>query len=71
MKIQKRIANSTDVLPVQESLNGCKYQEAIDLIETEAASLAECAKTGDEIARDSIVNLSVVLLDLKGDGSCE
>lgn len=43
----------------------CKYQCAIDLISNAIESLAEVAKD-DPIAKDSIANLGVVLLDLKG-----
>lgn len=43
----------------------CKYQCAIDSIGCAIESLAEIAKD-DPIAKDSIANLGVVLLDLKG-----
>lgn len=43
----------------------CKYQAALDLISAAIESLAEVAKD-DEIAKDSIANLGVVMLDLKG-----
>ena len=46
----------------------CKYQCAIDLISAAIESLAEVARD-DEIAKDSIANLGVVMLDLKG--GCE
>ena len=46
----------------------CKYACAIDLISAAIESLAEIAK-GDQIAKDSIANLGVVMLDLKG--GCE
>ena len=45
---------------------GCKYANAIELISAAIESLAEIAR-GDEIAKDSIANLGVVLLDLKGE----
>lgn len=45
--------------------NDCKYQAAIDLISAAIESLAEIAKD-DEVAKDSIANLGVVLFDLKG-----
>ena len=44
----------------------CKYDKAINLIQCAIESLAEIAK-GDEVAKDSIANLGVVLLDLKGE----
>ena len=44
---------------------GCKYQCAIDSISCAIESLAEIAKD-DPIAKDSIANLGVVMLDLKG-----
>ena len=43
----------------------CKYQNAIELIGAAIESLAEVAKD-DPIAKDSIANLGVVMLDLKG-----
>lgn len=43
----------------------CKYQCAIDLISSAIESLAEIARD-DQIAKDSIANLGVVMLDLKG-----
>lgn len=43
----------------------CKYQSAIDLISGAIESLAQIAND-DQIAKDSIANLGVVLFDLKG-----
>lgn len=43
----------------------CKYSCAIELISEAIESLAEVAKD-DPIAKDSIANLGVVMLDLKG-----
>lgn len=43
----------------------CKYDAAIGLISAAIESLAEIAKD-DQIAKDSIANLGVVMLDLKG-----
>ena len=43
----------------------CSYQNAINLIAAAIESLAEVAKD-DQIAKDSIANLGVVMLDLKG-----
>lgn len=43
----------------------CKYCEAINLISAAIESLAVVAKD-DAIAKDSIANLGVVMLDLKG-----
>lgn len=43
----------------------CKYDNAINLISAAIESLAVVAKD-DEVARDSIANLGVVLFDLKG-----
>ena len=43
-----------------------KYGKAQDHIMKAVEELTEIAKTGDEIAKDSIANLSVVLLDLQG-----
>lgn len=44
----------------------CKYEDAINLIGAAIESLAQIAKD-DEIAKDSIANLGVVMLDLKGE----
>lgn len=41
-----------------------KYSEAVDYIRSAMASLNELAKT-DEIAKDAIVNLGVVMFDLR------
>lgn len=46
----------------------CKYEAALNLISAAIESLAEIAKD-DQIAKDSIANLGVVMLDLKG-GCC-
>lgn len=46
-------------------VSDCKYQAAIDLISAAIESLAEIAKD-DALAKDSIANLGVVMLDLKG-----
>ena len=43
----------------------CKYANAIELISAAIESLAEIARD-DQIAKDSIANLGVVMLDLKG-----
>lgn len=43
----------------------CKYAAALDLISAAIESLAEVARD-DQIAKDSIANLGVVMLDLKG-----
>lgn len=43
----------------------CKYAAALDLIGAAIEALAEVAKD-DQIAKDSIANLGVVMLDLKG-----
>ena len=42
-----------------------KYANAIDLINGAIESLAQIAN-GDQVAKDSIANLGVVLFDLKG-----
>lgn len=43
----------------------CKYECAINLISEAIECLAEIAKD-DQVAKDSIANLGVVMLDLKG-----
>lgn len=68
MKISKRAIKANEeiveVLPVAEA-PACPYQEAIDCILCAINSLGSVAKE-DELARESIANLSVVLFDLKG-----
>lgn len=68
MKISKRAIKANEeiveVLPVEE-VPACPYQEAIDCILCAINSLGAIAKE-DELARESIANLSVVLFDLKG-----
>lgn len=71
MRIKKNIKAETDIVVTQqESIvpEDCKYSIAIDNIMHAIESLAEVAQD-DEVAKDSIANLSVVILDLKG--SCE
>ena len=48
-----------------------KYGKAQDHIMQAVKELSEIAKTGDEIAKDSIANLSVVLLDLQRESEKE
>lgn len=42
-----------------------KYAEATNYIESAIQALSKDAKAGDSLAKESIANLSVVLLDLK------
>lgn len=60
---------AAELVPVAElagvEATPCPYQNAIDLITAAIESLASIAK-GDELAKDSIANLGVVLMDLKG-----
>lgn len=82
MKIKKKSIKATtdpinqalvieEITPVESvsPICDCKYQNAMDLISAAIESLAEVAKE-DAIAKDSIANLGVVLLDLKG-GCCQ
>ena len=46
----------------------CK--QAICHVQSAIECLAECAKNGDQVARENIANLSVVLLDLKSSCNC-
>ena len=72
MKIRKKsaVTASEELIPAVDTCESaytcdCKYQCALDLISAAIESLAEIAKD-DEIAKDSIANLGVVMLDLKG-----
>lgn len=47
-------------------VEACKYNNAICSIQSAIEFLAEDAKNGDEVAKENIANLSVVLLELKG-----
>ena len=60
-------------LVVQQVDEGCPlcdstscYSDAVMYIRNAINALSACAKN-DEVAKDSIANLSVVLFDLKGD----
>lgn len=73
-KTEKKPIQSCDVIdavvePAEETIvlvePACKYADAIELISCAIESLAEVAKD-DQIAKDSIANLGVVMLDLKG-----
>lgn len=69
MRIKKKdagIAASTNfTVPNNVPVITGRYAEAIDYIHSAIEALGEDAKNGDVIAKDSIVNLSVVLFDLK------
>ena len=75
IKKQKAVKASNDVFdqPLVNAcpdgscvaVSDCKYQAAVDLISAAIESLAEIAKD-DAVAKDSIANLGVVMLDLKG-----
>ena len=54
---------TADPIPSEECC--CTYQCAVDFISSAIECLAEIAKD-DQIAKDSIANLGVVMLDLKG-----
>lgn len=66
MKIQKRAvkANTELLEELVPTIEECPYQCAIDNILSAIECLGEIAKE-DELARESIANLSVVLFDLK------
>lgn len=55
---------TVDIQPLEPPCKPCKYDEAIALISAAIENLAVIAKD-DEIAKDSIANLGVVMLDLK------
>ena len=59
------INNAIVVQELEAPCKPCKYDNAIELISAAIESLAEVARD-DEIAKDSIANLGVVMLDLKG-----
>lgn len=61
VKELKAPVKACDMIVVEE----CKYANAISFISAAIESLAEIAKD-DQIAKDSIANLGVVMLDLKG-----
>lgn len=61
------VAEDPAAVVVEESVAtpcDCKYACAIDYISNAIECLAEIAKD-DQVAKDSIANLGVVLLDLK------
>ena len=76
MKISKKqsVNSNTEIAVVEQPLPAapaapevltCKYDNAINLISAAIESLSAIAKD-DEVAKDSIANLGVVLFDLKG-----
>lgn len=69
MKISKKLVNiqsCNDTMSSKLSPNTCNDKEqAIEYILSAIHALGESALEGDEIAKDSIANLGVVLLDLK------
>lgn len=66
------LVQQADLPVVDETVEcvGCKYDAALELISAAIESLAEIAKD-DIVAKDSIANLGVVMLDLKGACNCE
>lgn len=64
MKIKKKVQGTTDVIEVAEGTTQepCPYDGAISCIKGAIDALAQLPD--DEVARDSIANLSVVLFDL-------
>lgn len=72
MKIKKKnsVKASDEIMmqPLSNPSRECevgKYEAALQLISAAIESLAEIAKD-DQIAKDSIANLGVVMLDLRG-----
>ena len=59
------VEQSADIPTITEEIPCCKYDNAINLISAAIESLAAIARD-DEVAKDSIANLGVVLFDLKG-----
>ena len=80
MKIKKNtnVTACDAIAPASEPILGdgncCKYDSAIALIGSAIEALAAIAKD-DQVAKDSIANLGVVMLDLKGNccqgGECQ
>lgn len=63
--MKKQSIKSNTIVPAAAEISGCKYDNAIQLISAAIESLAEIARD-DQIAKDSIANLGVVMFDLKG-----
>lgn len=61
MTIQKNKKNTTSRKPVKSSK---KYSEAKEYIQSAISALGEDAQKSDVLAKESIANLSVVLMDL-------
>ena len=59
MKSRKAVVSAT------EPTNTHKYQEALDYINSAIQALGDAAKNGDSLAKESIANLGVIMLDLK------
>lgn len=64
MKIEKNASGSKSVKG-SETVKVGKYDEAVEYIQCAISELSKSAKKSDVLARESIANLSVVLMDLK------
>jgi len=67
LKIQKKSQVKKEKVQASEliSTENPKYSDAVDFIQSAIYSLADDSKNGDAVAKDAIVNLSVILFDLK------
>jgi len=66
MRLKKSKVAACEVIPPSAEVETCKYQKAIDLLQEASASLAVFVKENDELAQESIANIAVIILDLKG-----
>lgn len=66
MNIQKmRIKKTNAAVNAATNSDTAKYAEATNYIQSAIQALGAAAQDGDTLAKESIANLSVVLLDLK------
>lgn len=66
MSIKKmKVMKSKTAVKAATDSNTSQYKEAVNYIQSAIQALSADAKNGDALAKESIANLSVVLLDLK------
>lgn len=65
MKISKNKGEGAKSQSIVQSSGGNCYDDAITYIKSAMNALNACAKNGDQVAKDSIVNMGVVAFDLQ------
>ncbi len=65
MKIEKNVSRTKSIKASKNIKDDNKYSEAIEYIQCAISVLGKSAQKSDVLARETIANLSVVLMDLK------